>query len=86
MNKDVQKTVLALLDEYALLEVDQSTYADTFTLRLSDLMVDSLSILELIYELEEKFKVTLQADSLIKLSTIADLIQAISLEIDPQFK
>lgn len=81
MNKDVHKTVLELIFDYSpvVATANETLLADE--MKLAEMMEDSLSLLELIYELEEKYDVTLNSDSLVRLSTVADLVQAIDHEL-----
>ncbi|MFK7863502.1 MAG: phosphopantetheine-binding protein [Pseudohongiellaceae bacterium] len=83
MNKDVQDNVLSnilnLLSDYsdnAL--VDDESISDS---SLSELVDDSLSVLEIIYELEDKFQVTIAAERLESLRTVGDLATAVNHEL-----
>ena len=83
MNKDVQVPVLL---NVLLISADYTSYSlkDTAGLKdllLSDLVSDSLSVLEIIYELEEKYQVTISANNFKNLHTISDLVFALDEEL-----
>ncbi|HAG70846.1 MAG TPA: hypothetical protein DCL66_01460 [Gammaproteobacteria bacterium] len=83
MNKDVQAPVLSnvllILADYTSHSLKDS--AELKDLVLSDLVSDSLSVLEIIYELEEKYKVTISANNFKNLRTISDLVFALDEEL-----
>lgn len=86
MNKDVQDNVLSnvvkVLSEHA-----DEVPVEMQSIRgcaLADLVKDSLSVLEIIYDLEDRFQVTIQAENLQHLHTISDLANALSDEIGLQ--
>ena len=83
MNKDVQVPVLS---NVLLILADYTSYSlkDTAGLKdllLSDLVSDSLSVLEIIYELEEKYQVTISAKNFKNLHTISNLVFALDEEL-----
>lgn len=83
MNKDVQAAVLS--DVLSILS-DCTNHRfngsdESRELLLSNILSDSLSVLELIYELEDKYRVTIRADRLKSLHTVADLVSAIGQEM-----
>lgn len=83
MNKDVQGTVLSnvlsILKEYTSHSFGDSDESNE--LLLSNIISDSLSVLEIIYELEDKYQVTIRADRLKSLYTVADLVSALDQEL-----
>lgn len=83
MNKDVQTTVLSnvlsILAEYTALNLQNIEEAKAC--ELASLVSDSLSILEVIYELEDRYKVTINAENLRQISTVSDLVSALHNEI-----
>lgn len=86
MNKDVQDNVLSnvltVLSDYSdqVPKEMQSIHACP----LAELFNDSLSVLEIIYELEDRFQVTIRAENLKYLHTVSDLANALSDEIGLQ--
>ncbi|MFT6092626.1 MAG: acyl carrier protein [Pseudohongiellaceae bacterium] len=83
MNKDVQAAVLSnvllILSDYTNHSFNDSEGSKD--LILSDLVYDSLSLLEIIYELEDKYKVTICPNRLKSLRTISDLVLALDQEL-----
>ncbi len=83
MNKDVQAAVLSnvllILSDYTSHSFNDC--ADSKELILSDLVSDSLSVLEIICELEDKYKVTISSNKLKTLHTISDLVLALNQEL-----
>lgn len=83
MNKDVQSAVLSnvllILSDYTSYSLKGSD--DPEGLVLSDIVSNSLSVLEIIYELEDKYQITLSVDKLKSLHTIADLVSALDQEL-----
>jgi acyl carrier protein len=83
MNKDVQGTVLSdvlsILKKYTSHSFKDSDESNELV--LSNIFSDSLSVLEIIYELEDKYRVTIRADRLKSLHTVADLVSALDQEL-----
>jgi len=79
MNKEVQDSVLSALSEYASPSVFQPN--KLVEINLADVVNDSLSLLEVVYDLEDKYKVMLQPERLTELQTVADLVNAIDQEV-----
>lgn len=84
MNKDVQDNVLSnvlnVLSDYSdEANVEIETIKNCV---LSDIVNDSLSVLEIIYELEDRFQVTIKAENLQYLHTVSDLATAVNDEIE----
>ena len=59
-----------------LKEFDESS----LTMSLDGLKLDSLELIEIVYELEEYFSITINSSALEKLRTIADLISVVDSE------
>lgn len=84
MNKDVQAAVLS---NVLLILADYTSYSfkdsvESKDLVLSDIVSDSLSVLEIIYELEDKYHVTISVDRLKNLYTVSDLVLALDQELE----
>ncbi len=75
MTTDVKDVVLAKLADHVPDRVDRSNI-DVYS-TLKEMKLDSLAVLQIIYELEEHFSITLEESELSHLATIADLISAI---------
>lgn len=80
MTADVQAVVTSKLCEYTPLPLSQDQLDPEQ--RLLDLELDSLAVLETIYELEEHFDITVDSDELGKLTTVSDLVAAINSAIN----
>jgi acyl carrier protein len=78
MNREVQDSVLSALSEYTSLTRFQMNKLEA--INLVDVVNDSLSILEVVYDLEDRYNITLKSEQLIGLHTVADLICAIDQE------
>jgi acyl carrier protein len=75
MTQDVRKVIIESLlkhceDEGKSLIIDDST-------PMTELDLDSLALIELLYELEDEFEVTLDANELPALNHVSDLVSAI---------
>ena len=79
MTTDVKSTVLKVLNQYSEVPFTEATLDPSLT--IEQLKLDSLDILELIYELEEEFGIELDASELKQLTTLADLIKVFELHI-----
>ena len=75
----VAKRILAALADY--LKQDQTKLSPQDTLR-QDLGLDSLEIIELLYELEEGFNLTIPDEDLEKLQTVGDVIHYIEAALE----
>ena len=60
-----------------LKEFDESS----LTMSLDGLKLDSLELIEIVYELEEYFSITINSSALEELGTIADLINVVDSEL-----
>lgn len=79
MNMDVQQSVLTALSEYSSPGViDPQTMGEC---KLADIVNDSLSLLEVIYDLEDNYNITLQHEKLTALETVDDLVIAVDGEV-----
>lgn len=72
MTTDVKATVLSKLAD-CIPDIDRAFILDTPT-QLKDLQLDSLVVLEIVYDLEEHFRVTVSEAELRSLCTVNDLI------------
>ena len=72
MTMDVKNVVLAKLSEYAPDQINCSSIDINSTLK--EMEFDSLALLQIIYELEEHFSITIDESELSRVDTIADLI------------
>ncbi len=84
MNMEVQASVLLALSEYinpAMFQQEELVGSD-----LADIVNDSLSILEVVYDLEEIYNITIEPENLTKLQTVSDLVQAIDQKVNPAFR
>lgn len=83
MNKDVQATllsnVLLVLADYSNRSLIDLNSSKEFM--LSELVSDSLSVLEIIYELEDKYQITISTERLRRLITVSDLVLALDQEL-----
>jgi acyl carrier protein len=77
----VAKQVIAALGEY--LKKDERKLAATLSLR-EDLGLDSLSIIELLYRIEEVFNLSIPDEDLEKLQTVGDVIAYIEQGLEPK--
>ncbi len=75
MTMDVKNAVLAKLADHVPDQVDCSNI-DVYS-SLKEMKLDSLAVLQFIYELEEHFSITFEESEMSRLETIADLISAI---------
>ena len=75
MNRDIQSLVLTKLAAYMPEPCCRSSVDPAAT--LSDLLLDSLAVLELVYELEEQLDITVELSELHQLLTVSDLVAAI---------
>lgn len=79
MNSSLQKQIFAIVAEQA--KLDEATIRPESTLK--DLGVASLDAIEIIFEIEEKFDVTLSdADADLKSDTVQGLITAVQRALD----
>ncbi len=76
MTTHVKKIVTATLTRH-LPDIDEEFLQDS-SLPLKDLNLDSLAVLEIIYELEEEFATELADSQLEAISTIDDLVATFS--------
>jgi acyl carrier protein len=84
MNTDVQNTVLAALSEYTSPTVFEPQ--KLVDINLADIVNDSLSLLEVVYDLEDKYDITLKPERLTELHTVADLVCAIDREVSESLR
>lgn len=79
MNTEVQDSVLSALSEYTSPNcIQPQKLVET---ALADIVNDSLSLLEVVYDLEDKYNITLKSERLTRLETVADLVLAIDQEV-----
>ena len=79
MNSSVQEQIFAIVAEQAKLDMASIRHEST----LKDLGVASLDAIEIIFEIEEKFDVTLSdADADLKSDTVQGLVTAVQRELD----
>jgi acyl carrier protein len=79
MNMEVQQSVLLALSEYSRpSSIDPQEIGES---RLADIVNDSLSLLEVIYDLEDKYSITIQHEKLTSLETVDDLVIAVDGEL-----
>lgn len=79
MNASVQEQIFAIIADQAKLDVD-AVRADS---TLKDLGVASLDAIEVIFDIEEKFDVTLSdSDADLKSDTVQGLINAVQRALD----
>ena len=76
MTMDVQAMVLEKLALHSSLKLDY-THMELST-KLDDLQLDSLAVLELVYELEEHFDTSIDVSDLHSHLTITDLIDIVN--------
>ncbi len=74
--RTVEDTVLAILQSY-LPEHSQRTTLNRHS-KLDDVALDSLDLIESVFELEQAFDVILDSATLEALQTVADLIDAVN--------
>jgi acyl carrier protein len=79
MNTEVQASVLAALSEYTSPTIFQPQ--KLVDINLADIVNDSLSLLEVVYDLEDRYDITLKPERLTELQTVADLVYAIDREV-----
>ena len=72
MTVDVRNQVIKTINQYGELQFDSRSLNESLT--LEQLKLDSLDVLELIYELEDQFEIVLDAAELSKIGTIGQLI------------
>lgn len=72
MTMDVKAEVIDSLNNYCEISYDTAVLEEGLT--LDQLELDSLAVLELIYELEEKFQIELESSQLRNLETVSQLI------------
>ena len=79
MTMEVDVKIISILRERFphLREFDESS----LTMSLDGLKLDSLELIEIVYELEEYFSITIRSSALEKLGTIADLINVVDSEL-----
>ena len=79
MTMEVDAKIISILRERFphLKEFDESS----LTMSLDGLKLDSLELIEIVYELEEYFSITIRSSALEKLGTIADLINVVDSEL-----
>ena len=75
MTMDIQSLVLTKLADHMPEPCCRSS-VDPAT-RLLDLRLDSLAVLEVVYELEEQLDITVELSELHELLTVSDLVAAI---------
>ncbi len=79
MTMDVKAEVIKSLNNYCGITCDVTLLDDNPT--LEQLKLDSLDVLELIYELEEKFQIELESAQLKNIETVSQLIALFELNI-----
>ncbi len=72
MNSDIRRTVLQSIEE-ACRQADLEV-VPTLESRLGDLGLDSLRLVEIIYELEQRFAIEMDEERLAQLATVADVV------------
>lgn len=79
MTMEVNAKIISILRERFphLKEFDESS----LTMTLGRLELDSLELIEIVYELEEYFSITIHPSALEELGTIADLIDVVDSEL-----
>ena len=79
MTMEVDAKIISILRERFphLREFDESS----LTMSLDGLKLDSLELIEIVYELEEYFSIAIHSSALEKLGTIADLINVVDSEL-----
>jgi acyl carrier protein len=75
VNKDIYKLVCSKIT--AAYDQDKTIPEFYETTRLSDLQLDSLSLLEVIFELESHFNITIEDHRLAGMRTVADMSRAV---------
>ena len=75
MTKDITAVVTSKLEQSCALAPGQGALAPEQ--KLEDLNLDSLALLETIYDLEEHYDIVLEPTVLTRLTTVSDLIAAI---------
>ncbi len=79
MNMEVQQSVLSALSEYSSPNsINPQVLGEV---KLADVVNDSLSLLEVIYDLEDKYNITIEHEKLTALETVDDLVIAIDGEV-----
>ena len=79
MSSSVQQQIVAIIADQA--KLDPATISSASTLK--DIGVASLDAIEIIFEIEEKFDVTLSdSDADLKSDTVQGLIDAVQRELD----
>ncbi|MFA5286786.1 MAG: acyl carrier protein [Candidatus Omnitrophota bacterium] len=72
--KNIEKKVINILSEY--FNVSSENIKSSSRL-IEDLSIDSMSLVELIFELKEKFGLEIKKEDIIKIKTIKDVIDFI---------
>ena len=75
MTTDVKNAVLAKLADYVPGQIDTSNIDPNST--LNEIGLDSLAVLQIIFELEERLSISIEESELSHVETIADLICAV---------
>lgn len=76
---DVKAAVIRALNKYT--ETNFASSETTEDLTLEQLKLDSLDVLELIYELEEEFQLELESSQLRNIETLSQLITVFEVHI-----
>lgn len=76
MTGEVEQRVLTGIRQRC--DDDQAGRGISADTRLRDLHLDSLTVLELIYELEEHYKIIVDDQQLLSLETVADIVLLVS--------
>ena len=79
MNTEVQDSVLSALSEYT--NPDLRYTPQLVESNLADIVNDSLSLLEVVYDLEDRYNITLKPETLTEMRTVADLVHAVNGEV-----
>lgn len=79
MNTEVQDSVLSALSEYT--NPDLCNTPQLVESNLADIVNDSLSLLEVVYDLEDRYNITLKPETLTEMRTVADLVHAVNGEV-----
>ena len=75
MTLDVQTIVASKLSKHIAASPEQTSLQPAQ--RLQDLQLDSLALLETVYELEEHFDISVETEGLSRLATVSDLVTAV---------
>ena len=75
MTMDVKNVVLAKLADHVPGQLNCSDIDVDSTLK--ELMLDSLAVVQIVFELEERFSVIIEESELSQIETIADIISAV---------